>query len=248
MRAAAKFVGNRNITVDDAHARPGANATRPDHDIDKEVIARVAARYPRTGTRVYVRAKLGGDPICEQIIATSRAMGGCGDVVDVGCGRGQMGVLLLDLGLATSVYGFDHDEDKIEQAIAASRGDSRFCFCRGDARTKTIPRCDTALMLDVLHYLTDDEQSALVERAASAASRLVVIRELDPDRGWRSTATRMQEGLTTFFRYNVGARVRIRPIAPVVQTLAHAGFDVKVAPSWRGTPFANVALVACRRA
>jgi SAM-dependent methyltransferase len=241
MRAALKFVGNREAPLDG-----GQPPTRLARAIDKKVIARVAARYPRMGARLYVRGKLDGDPICRQIIALCTAQGGSGHVVDVGCGRGQMGVLLLDLGLATSVHGFDHDADKIGLATAASRRDPRFRFCRGDVRTETIPRCDTALMLDVLHYLTDDEQTALVKRAASAASRMVVIRELDPDRGWRSTVTRVQEGLTTFFGYNVGARVRVRPIAPLVKALADAGFDVSVEPSWGLTPFANVAVIARR--
>lgn len=232
-------------------ARPataGKNGRFVDCVIDKEIIANVAARYGRTGTRIYLRGKLARDPICEQIVTMARFMGGCGHVIDVGCGRGQMGVLLLDLGLATSIYGFDHDADKVKQASVASGGDSRLRFWRGDARTEAIPQCDTALMLDVLHYLTDDEQSALVQRAAAAARRAVLIRELDPDRGWRSAVTRAQEGITTFLRYNLGARVRVRPIAPVVQTLTAAGFDVNVEPSWGGTPFANVALMASRRA
>jgi SAM-dependent methyltransferase len=216
--------------------------------VDKQIIANVAARYNRTGTRFYVRGKLGSDPVVEQIVTMARSIGGCGHVVDVGCGRGQMGVLLLDLGLATSVSGFDWDEQKINEARAATGGDARLRFWCGDTRTEAVPPCDTVLLVDVLHYLTDDEQAALVERAASAAARAVVIRELDPDRGWRSTLTRLQEGITTFFRYNVGARVRVRPIAPVVKSLTSAGFDVHVEPSWGGTPFANVALVASRPA
>jgi 2-polyprenyl-3-methyl-5-hydroxy-6-metoxy-1,4-benzoquinol methylase len=211
--------------------------------IDKDIIARVAARYTRTGTRFYVRGKLGSDPACSQVVELGQKLGGLGEVVDVGCGRGQMLILLHELGLATSGVGFDWDEEKIKEATAAATGP--LSFRKGDAR-EHIPACDTVLLLDVLHYLTDEEQTQVVDRVASAARRAVVIRELDPDRGWRSTVTRVQEGITTFFRYNVGARVLIRPIAPVVERLEGAGFSVEVLPSWGSTPFANVAIVATR--
>ncbi len=209
--------------------------------IDKATIAKVAARYARTGTKFYVRGKLGSDPICAQAaqIAT-------GEVVDVGCGRGQMGLLLLDLGKATRVIGYDWDREKIEEAIAAAEGDERLSFHVGDTRTEEIQPCDTVLMLDVLHYLTDEEQDALVQRAAKSARHAVIVRELDPDRGWRSSMTRAQESVTTFFRYNVGARVHIRPISCITERLTAAGFTVHVEPSWGSTPFANVAIIATR--
>lgn len=212
--------------------------------IDKALIAKVASRYGRTGTKFYVRGKLGGDPICAQVVDASND--GLGEVVDVGCGRGQMGLLLLELGKATRVVGFDWDQDKIDEAIAAAGDDARLRFHKGDTRTEEIPACDTVLMLDVLHYLTDEEQDALVVRAARSARRAVIIRELDPDRGWRSTMTRMQEGITTFFRYNVGDRVRIRPISAVTERLTSQGFTVRVEPSWGNTPFSNVAVLATR--
>ncbi len=214
--------------------------------IDKQLIAKIAARFERTGTRFYVRGKLGGDPICEQVVSLGKKNGGLGEVVDVGCGRGQMGLLLLELELATRADGFDWDEDKIAEATRAAGEDARVHFSRGDTRTEAIRPCDTVLMLDVLHYLTDEEQAALVLRAARSARRMVIIRELDPDRGWRSTMTRIQEAITTFFRYNVGARVRIRPIAPITECLKNEGFVVSVEPSWGGTPFANVAILATR--
>src|ERR1019366_2927853 len=135
------------------------------------------------------------------------------------------------------------DEPKIAEANAAA-GDG-LTFRAGDVR-QSLEACDTVLMLDVLHYLKHEEQDQLVDRVASAARRAVVIRELDPDRGWRSTVTRVQEGITTFFGYNVGERVLIRPIAAVAQRLEAAGFAVQVVPSWGSTPFANVAIMATK--
>ena len=199
-----------------------------------------------------MQGKLRADPVGDQVVelalrmATSGGTRGCGAVVDVGCGRGQMGFVLTELHLATAVFGFDWDAEKIAETIHAAKGDARFHFRTGDTRTEPIPPCDTVLMIDVLHYLTDEEQSSLVLRAARAARSAVVIRELDPDRGWRSTTTRVQEGITSWFRYNLGAGVRPRSIEPVVACLRENAFEVSVAPSWGRMPFSNVLIVGTK--
>lgn len=212
--------------------------------MDPELVKRVAERYASVGARMYARGKLGSDPVAAQLLELG-AQRPFGHVVDVGSGRGQMGIMLLEAGLATSVSGFDWDERKVADANAAARGLSA-SFARGDVREHPIPPCDSLLLLDVLHYLTDVQQEALVLRAASAARSTLVVRELDPDRGWRSFTTRAQEAVTTSFGYNVGERVRVRPIADVVAPLERAGFAVRVEPSWGSTPFANVAIIATR--
>jgi hypothetical protein len=101
-------------------------------------------------------------------------------------------------------------------------------------------------MIDVLHYLTDEEQDSLLGRAARAARRTLLVRELDPDRGWRSATTRVQEAITTTLGWNVGARVRVRAIAHIERALSLEGFDVTVEPCWGSTPFGNVLVVGRR--
>lgn len=212
--------------------------------MDDGLVKRVAERYSSVGARMYARGKLGSDPVATQLLELGRAQP-MGHVVDVGSGRGQMGIMLLLAGIASEVTGFDWDEGKVAEANAAATGLAA-TFTRGDVREHAIPSCDTLLLLDVLHYLTDAQQEALVLRAAAAARRTIVVRELDPDRGWRSFTTRAQEAVTTTFGYNVGERVRVRPIADVVRPLEQAGFTVRVEPSWGSTPFANVAIIATR--
>jgi SAM-dependent methyltransferase len=167
-------------------------------------------------------------------------------VTDVGAGRGQLAVLLLEAGGATRVTGYDWDAAKVADATEAAHG-LPATFQVADARSQPVAPCDTALLVDVLHYLTDEEQDDLVSRAAEAARRRVVVRELDPERGWRSTVTRIQEGITTVLRVNRGARVHPRPLGAMSKVLDAAGFDVTIAPCWGSTPFANVLLVGTRR-
>jgi trans-aconitate methyltransferase len=193
---------------------------------------------------MYAKGKLGSDPIAAQLVELGRSRH-LGDVLDVGCGRGQMDILLLEAGVATRVLGVDWDEPKLADARVAADGLDA-TFEKGDVRELVATPCDTALLIDVLHYLTDKQQIDVLERAASAARTCVVLRELDPDRGWRSATTKMQEAVTTFFGYNVGERVRVLPIASFVAPLERAGFTVRVEPSWGSTPFANVAVIATK--
>lgn len=194
---------------------------------------------------MYARGKLGSDPICDQLVALGKARGGFGSVVDIGCGRGQMAVMLLEAGVAESVIGVDWDESKLEDARDACE-DLPATFENWDVREVTPRACDTLLLIDVLHYLTDKQQIDVLERCMQSARQCVVVRELDPDRGWRSATTRVQETVTTFFGYNVGERVRVLPIAAFTTPLERAGFTVRVEPSWGKTPFSNVAIIATR--
>lgn len=215
--------------------------------MDDDLIRRVAERYASVSARMYARGKLGSDPICEQLVALGRERN-LGDVVDVGCGRGQMAVMLLEANVATRVVGVDWDEAKLEAARAAcaARKALPATFEKFDVREVAPPACDTLLLIDVLHYLTDKQQIDVLERCLRSARRCVVVRELDPDRGWRSATTRAQEAVTTFFGYNVGERVRVLPIASFTEPLERAGFSVRVEPSWGKTPFSNVAIIATR--
>lgn len=223
-----------------AAARRGARAK----SAFEAAVERVASRYAK-GRRAayhYVRGKMASDPVAARIAG----LGDLGDVVDVGCGRGQLAVLLLEAGTATHVTGFDWDGAKVGDARAAASGLGA-AFDAGDMRTVQVPPCDTALFVDVLHYLTDAEQDAVLARVADAARLRVIVRELDPDRGWRSRVTRLQERVTTSLGYNRGARVNVRRIDDLVAPLRARGYEVRVEPCWGATPFSNVLVVAERR-
>lgn len=221
------------------------------------VVDRVADRYAHGSkfTRGYVRSKMNGDPVVKTLFDLSKT-NSFGEVADVGCGRGQLSVMLLEAKTATRTNGFDWDEEKIAEATRAAgslgtEGNSALgesAFFKGDLRSQEIAECDTALLLDVLHYLKIEEQDALLARVAESTRKTIFVRELDPDRGWRSSVTRFQERITTRAGVNRGARVLLRPISEIANVLTKNGFDVSVAPCWAGTPFSNVLITATRRA
>ena len=219
---------------------------REETDLDRSV-GRVAARYASADSRAayhYVRGKLASDPVARRVaeVAASQPPG---EVLDAGCGRGQLGLLLLDLGLATRVTGFDADTKKVAIAARAAEGLAA-SFRVGDLREATPWEADTVLLVDVLHYLTAGEQEATLRRAARAARRRVIVRDIDPDRGWRSRLTRLQEAITTGLGYNRHARIHVLPVATLSGVLEAKGFTVEVSPCWGAMPFSNVLLVATR--
>jgi SAM-dependent methyltransferase len=212
-------------------------------------IARAAERYVRAGNSrsacCYIRGKLRGDPSTRAVADLAPL----GEVLDLGCGRGQLAVLLLESRAATAVRGCDWDDEKVAIANGAVEGLSGK-FAKGDVRTARAEPADTVLLIDVLHYFDRETQDALLIRAAAfvkAGGRLV-LRDADIGRGWRSLMTRLEEGVFTAIKFNRGERVLFRDVARELLPLLEAqGMSCSVVPCWGRTPFSNVLLVATRK-
>jgi SAM-dependent methyltransferase len=211
-------------------------------------IARAARRFKRAaksrGTYYFVRSKLRRDPAA-RMLDELRPLG---EVLDLGCGRGQLAVLLLEAGSAARVRGIDWDAPKIALASHAADG-LNASFETADVRSRDLGAADTVLLVDVLHYLPRAEQDALVARAASCVKpggRLVV-REACSGKGLRSTITSAVEWISIKVRFNRGVREPFRDVErEMVPLLEKRGFVCAVRPCWQGTPFSNVLLVATR--
>ena len=71
---------------------------------------------------------------------------------------------VLEQKVATRVVGFDWDAKKVAFATGAAEGLAA-TFRTGNLCDAIAEAGDTALLVDVLHYLTDDEQDAALRRA-----------------------------------------------------------------------------------
>lgn len=247
-----------------ARRRMGASGVRTPYVLPDDAppwwraTERVAQRYAPVGeistpaerTRFhYVRIKLLTDPVTK-MIADLFDEGGLGELCDIGTGRGQLPLVMLELGRARRAWGVDWDEEKIAgaQAAAALAPSLEARFEVGDAKSVELPTSDTVLLIDVIHYLTLAEQDALLARAARAVrpgGRLVV-READTERGWRSFMTLAEELFFTLVRFNRGARVKFRPARDIAAVLEAEGLRADVCPAWGGTPFSNVLVIGKR--
>jgi 2-polyprenyl-3-methyl-5-hydroxy-6-metoxy-1,4-benzoquinol methylase len=192
------------------------------------------------GDRIYVSVKLRTDPVASLIAS----LGWLGDVVDVGSGRGQLGLFLLEAGRISSLQGFDWDSKKVEIACgAALELPARFDVL--DVTDAPISPADTVLLIDVLHYLPLEAQRALVDRAARSlrpGGRLVV-READRSAGWRARLTILAEKVGRALGVNRAAQFAFASADDLCAMLERAGLRTEVAPAAEGTPLANVLLI-----
>ncbi len=211
------------------------------------LLAGVAARYAGTSrwSRGYVRGKLRRDPATAAILGLARERS-FGAVLDLGCGRAQLGVALLEAGLADTLHGMDRDGAKIAVARVAASG-LPASFAVADLAEAALPRCDTLLMVDLLYQMPERAQHALLTRAAHAAGQRIVIRAFDPDAGWRSACGFAMERAGRLLRGDVRrSAVRPQPIAAIRATLEAAGFVTSAAPCWGATPLPNRLVIAER--
>jgi uncharacterized protein (DUF2062 family) len=205
-------------------------------------VARTAARYEAAppGDRYYVAGKLAFDPVCR---LAAELAGPLGRVLDLGCGRGQLSLLLWERGLTSSIVGFDADARKIAVAQAAGP-EARFEVA--DIAALSLEPADTVLLIDVLHYLPLAEQDALLRAAAEALAPggRILVRELDRARSWRSASTRALEWLARKTGLNRGRASVYRPAAELIAVLERAGLRCDLQGASERTPFANVLIVA----
>ncbi len=152
---------------------------------------RFASRYPTRFLRSYVRLKAASDPAYEAVFDALR--GSSDRLLDLGCGVGALAFYLRERGYAAPISGIDRDRRKVDVARGVADGDRSLSFELGDVRAARDLR-GTIVLLDVLHYLTDDEQAALL-RDLAAMARTIIIRDAVRDGTWRYWFTVAQETL-----------------------------------------------------
>jgi hypothetical protein len=77
---------------------------------------------------------------------------------------------------------------------------------------------------------------------------MLLLREADAARGWRSFMTLCEEKLFTLLRFNRGARVKFRAAGELQGLLEKEGLACQLLPAWGKTPFSNVLIVGTRAA
>ena len=211
-------------------------------------VARTAARYRRCArfTRHYVASKLKRDPI-HSVLLEMAQVAPFGDMVDIGCGRGQMTVALLEAGLARSCIALDWAEASLADLREAGQGLPIETIARDLARDFRVPSADTALIIDVLYTMDRNAALSLLNAAADAARERVFVRSLDRAAGWRGCFALALEHAARPFWPHAGARVDPLPPTVLAAALRQRGFQTRIMPCWVGTPFANVLIMAERQ-
>jgi 2-polyprenyl-3-methyl-5-hydroxy-6-metoxy-1,4-benzoquinol methylase len=198
----------------------------------------VAARYPTRFLRSYVRSKLARDPVYEAVLSHVRGDGE--PILDVGCGVGVLELFLRHRGVRVPIAGIDVDARKL--AVARRIAPEDVTFEAGSALALP-PFRGTVILLDLLHYLTVDEQRQALAQAIDRSSGLVIIRDAVRDGSMRYRLTVAEETFARAVGWLRVPRLNFPAVEQIVAPFHAAGFEVSVAPLWGRTPLNNYLFV-----
>jgi 2-polyprenyl-3-methyl-5-hydroxy-6-metoxy-1,4-benzoquinol methylase len=227
----------------------------------KTLTERAAAPYRTAGRFAwnFARGKLGGDPVftglLEQGLIADNAR-----VLDIGCGQGLLASWLLcaqamhDSGnwpaqwpaapKPHSINGIELMPRDVQRAQLALGNAAT--FNTGDMCTTEFGKADVVVILDVLHYVSITAQDDVLRRVRDALSPngILLLRVGDAGAGLPFKISVCVDHVVTFVRGHRNVRLHCRTLAAWRAALAQLGFSVSTMPMNKGTPFANVLLIA----
>jgi SAM-dependent methyltransferase len=227
----------------------------------KSLVDAASAPY-RAGGRFawhFARGKLGMDPVFPHLLRHG-LIAPKARVLDIGCGQGLLASLLHAAGararngqwpagwasapVDARVHGIELMPRDVARAQAAL-GDSAEFVC-GDMRHAPFPAVDAVVILDVLHYVSINEQNEVLLRVRRAlpVGGVLLLRVGDAGARRGFAISQWVDRLVTRVRGHRVTPVYGRTLAVWVTQLESLGFDVQSLPMSQGTPFANVLLNA----
>ncbi|MDQ6802766.1 MAG: class I SAM-dependent methyltransferase [Acidobacteriota bacterium] len=198
----------------------------------------IASRYPTRFLRSYARAKMATDPAYNAVYDLLREASE--PLLDIGCGVGLMAFYLRERGMRIPIVGIDHDRRKIEIARRVADGDPSLAFDVSDAR-RPVEFRGNVVLLDVLHYFSDADQSVILRNAA-AAGGTIIIRDGIRDGSLRYRLTYAQETLARVGGWLKAERLHF-PTRESIETSLNGEFREEVRPMFGRTPFNNYLFV-----
>jgi len=207
----------------------------------------------------FARGKLRGDPAYRSILE----LGLLADrtrILDLGCGQGLLTAWLRAAqrlhraGVWTpgwpapprpqSLIGLELMQSDVQRALRALGEECG--VSQGDIRHTAFGHVDAVIILDVLRYMDAQAQRDVLEkvRAALPAGGLLLLRIGDAASGLRFRYSQWVDQLVMLMRAHAWVRTHCRSLRQWQALLRQCAFDARTMPMSRGTPFANVLLLA----
>jgi SAM-dependent methyltransferase len=227
----------------------------------RALVDAASAPYRKAGRYAYhfARGKLSTDPVFRAIL--ERGLLQRHDrILDLGCGQALLASWLLAASRCNArgtwprgwpppaqsptVRGIELMPREVARANRAL-GDS--CdVIQGDIRSAAFGAADAVVILDVLHYIDACAQREVLQRvrAALPPGGLMLLRVGEAAGGLRFHITQCADRLTMILRGHGAIATHCRSVKEWRELLARCGFDCEAIPMSRGTPFANVLLIA----
>lgn len=127
-------------------------------------------------------------------------------ITDVGCGHGQLSMMLSLLAPERTILGLDYDAEKIARASHCYLCSERLRFEQADMRTVAFAPADAFLFNDSLHYISAEGQREVLLRAAAQLNEggVIVVRDGDSSRSVKHHAAilRTEKWSTQILKFN----------------------------------------------
>lgn len=161
-----------------------------------------------------------------------------GEILEIGAGDG----ILLRLALEGGARRATGVEPDLRKSLAVDPQRSLGWVAGYDQAIEGTFDC--VAMLDVLYRVPRQEWEPLFRRIAARVANdgVFLLKELDPDRGWKSAWNRAQEAISDrFLHLTLGEGMSYESVERVRELLLEAGFaTVEIIPMDRGYPHAHV--------
>ena len=124
-----------------------------------------------------------------------------GTITDIGCGMGQLDFMLSLYHPERKVFGIDYDEEKINIAQNSwlLKRLPNLSFASGDASSATLTESNAFVISDMLHYLDEKAQEALIRNCASKLlpGGIILIRDSNSENAEGQKVTALSEVFST---------------------------------------------------
>jgi len=122
-----------------------------------------------------------------------------GVIYDLGCGYGFLDYFLHLKSADRTIIGVDYDGDKITVANQSYIKGAQLEFIEGDVMQAPVANADAVLILDVLHYLSAENQKKLIRSAFEGLNTggILIIRDGDSSQVSKHNGTKLTEFFST---------------------------------------------------
>ncbi len=123
-------------------------------------------------------------------------------IIDIGCGYGFLDYMLMFTSPEREILGLDYDSEKIAVAnncFSRKGKENRLSFKSTDAINSDMPKADVFIMLDMLHYMTFENQEKLIEKCMRSLlpGGFIIIRDGNTSNESGQKVTRLTEVFST---------------------------------------------------